>query len=218
VRFEEHYDRYRPTKKVGAWREIPGPGSGILFDLGPHLIDHAMMLFGRPLAISADLRMERDGAITDDSFDLGLEYPQGMRAQLSATMLSLTPRPRYMVLGTKGSFIKRDFDPLENALRNSQVPADDSWMMEKGLDWGEASVWENGETLRSRVASIGDWRDFYLNVRDALLGKAELQVAPQQVVDVMVALELAQQSAAERRVVPWRNVPMEGVSQAWHET
>ena len=214
VRFEEHYDRYRPKTKVGAWREIPGPGSGILFDLGPHLIDHALMLFGRPLAISADLRMERDGAITDDAFDLRLEYPQGMRAQLSATMLSLTPRPRYVVLGNRGSFTKREFDPLENALRNSQLSEDHSWRMEREEDWGEATVRENGETVSSRVASIGDWRDFYVNVRDVLLGKANLLVTPQQVLDVMVALELAQKSAAEKRVVPWRKVQMEGSSQA----
>src|SRR5450432_2794230 len=103
VRFEEHYDRYRPTGKVGAWRELPGPGSGILFDLAPHLIDHALMLFGRPQALSADVRKERDDAATDDAFDLSLEYPGNLRAQLSATMLSLTPRPRFLVLGTKGS-------------------------------------------------------------------------------------------------------------------
>jgi predicted dehydrogenase len=118
VRFESHYDRYRPVGKPGAWREQPGPGGGILFDLAPHLIDHALMLFGRPQAIFADVRVERDNATTDDAFDLFLEYPGNMRAVLCATMLSVSTRPRLMVLGTRGSFVKTSFDPLEIALRN----------------------------------------------------------------------------------------------------
>jgi scyllo-inositol 2-dehydrogenase (NADP+) len=208
VRYESHYDRYRPAGKPGAWREKPGPGSGILFDLAPHLVDHALMLFGTPQAISADLRIERDNATTDDAFDICLEYPGSMRALMCATMLSLTPRPRFVVLGTTGSFVKREFDPLENFLRNSQVPADDAWMMEQEENWGVATVLENRQTAQRRVASRGSWRDFYVNVRDALLGKAELLVTPQQVLDVTVSLELAQQSHAERRVLPWRRVEL----------
>ncbi len=208
VRFETHYDRYRPAGKPGAWREQPGPGSGILFDLGPHLIDQALMLFGTPQAISADVRIERDGATTDDAFDLCLEHPGNMRAVLCATMLSLTPRPRFVILGTNGSFVKSSFDPVENALRNSQVPADDGWLMEQEENWGVASFVENGRTVQKHVASCGDWRDFYVNVREALLGKAELLVTPQQVLDVMVTLELALQSSAERRVLPWHRVEL----------
>jgi scyllo-inositol 2-dehydrogenase (NADP+) len=206
VRFESHYDRYRPAGKPGAWREKPGPGSGILFDLAPHLIDHAFMLFGSPQAIAADIRIERDGMTTDDAFDLCLEYPGNMRAVLSATMLSLTPRPRLVVLGTKGSYVKNGFDPLENALRNSLVPLDDAWMLEQEEHWGVAAIVENRQTVQKRVASHGDWRDFYVNVRDAMLGKAQLLVTPQQVLDVMTTLELAQRSNSERRVVPWRRV------------
>ena len=206
VRFETHYDRFRPSGKPGAWREQPGPGSGILFDLAPHLIDQALMLFGRPEAISADVRMERDAAITDDAFDLCLEYPASMRARLCATMLSLTPRPRFVVLGTKGSFVKTGFDPLENSLRAGKVPANDSWMLEEEENWGEATTAENGQTVKKRIPSSGDWRDFYVNVRDALLRKAELLVTPQQVLDVMVVLELARQSSAQERALPWRDV------------
>jgi scyllo-inositol 2-dehydrogenase (NADP+) len=206
VRFESHYDRYRPLGKPGAWREKPGPGSGILFDLAPHLIDHAFMLFGEPQAIAADIRIERDSMTTEDAFDLCLEYPGNMRAVLSATMLSLAPRPRLVVLGTKGSYVKHGFDPLENALRNSLVPLDDAWMLEQEENWAVAAIAQNGQTVQKRVASHGDWRDFYVNVHDAMLGKAQLLVTPQQVLDVMTALELAQRSNAERRVVPWRRV------------
>src|SRR5215472_3603152 len=107
VRFESTYDRFRPAAKPGAWREKPGPGSGVLFDLAPHLIDQALSLLGRPEAVSADVRTEREGFATDDAFDLMFYYPDGARALLRATMLALPLRPRLVVLGTKGAFLKR---------------------------------------------------------------------------------------------------------------
>src|SRR5690349_15527506 len=81
VLFESHFERYRPTLRPGAWREGTEPGSGILFDLGPHLLDQALLLFGAPLAVSADVRSEREGAAADDAFDIMLYYP-AMRALL----------------------------------------------------------------------------------------------------------------------------------------
>jgi len=208
VRFEDTYDRYRPSPKPGAWREQPGPGSGILFDLAPHLIDQAFTLLGRPLALAADVRTERHGVATDDAFDILLYYPEGARALLRASMLSATPRPRLLVLAEKGSFLKRDFDPLEPTLRSGQVPAGDSWLLEREEHWGELTVRENGQLTTRRVASIGDWRDFYANVRDAILGRAPLLVTHQQILDVMVALELALESSSKRCAVPWRNVAL----------
>ena len=206
VRFESHYDRYRPNSKVGAWREKPGPGSGVLFDLAPHLIDHALTLFGRPESVFADIRIERAGFSTDDAFDVTLRYAGGLRAELKATMLCATPRPRMILLGEKGSYVKREFDPLENSLRNGAVPQCESWVLEKEENWGELTIAEAGTTRTSKVASKGDWREFYANVRDALLGKAELLITPQQALDVMVALELAAESNARGCAVPWRDV------------
>ena len=208
LRFESHYDRYRPNSKPGAWREQPGPGSGVLFDLAPHLIDHALTLLGRPESIIADIRIERAGFRTDDAFDLYFHYPNGLRADLKASMLCATPRPRFVVLGENGSFVKNSFDPLENSLRNGQVPQADSWLVETEENWGELTIMEEGQPRRRKIPSTGDWRDFYANVRDALLGKASLLVTPEQVLDVMVALELAQESNRERRAVPWRNVSL----------
>jgi len=208
VRFESHYDRYRPNSKVGAWREKPGPGSGVLFDLAPHLIDQALTLFGRPESVFADIRIERAGFSTDDAFDVTLRYAGSLRAELKATMLSAMPRPRMILLGEKGSYIKREFDPLENSLRNGAVPEGESWALENEENWGEVTIAEGGAMRTSKVASKGDWREFYANVRDALLGKAELLITPQQAVDVMVGLELAAESAAKRCAVPWRNVPV----------
>jgi predicted dehydrogenase len=208
VRFESHYDRYRPSSKVGAWREKPGPGSGVLFDLAPHLIDHALTLFGKPESIFADIRIERAGFSTDDAFDVTMRYAGSLRAELKATMLSATPRPRMIFLGDRGTLVKKEFDPLENSLRHGTVPQGDSWVLEEEENCCELTIAEDGAMRKSKVPSKGDWREFYANVRDALLGKAPLLITPQQALDVMVALELAAESSAKRCAVPWRDVPL----------
>jgi scyllo-inositol 2-dehydrogenase (NADP+) len=206
LRFESTYDRFRPTSKPGAWREKPGPGSGILFDLAPHLIDQAFMLLGTPQAVTADVRIERLGFRTDDAFDIFLHYPEGARALLRATMMSAVPRPRLVVLGEKGSYLKREFDPLEPNLRDGQIPVGPSWVVEKPDNFGELTLVENGTATMRKIPSTGDWREFYANVRDAILGKAPLLVTPRQILDVMVALELILESSAKRRTMPWRHI------------
>jgi len=206
VRFEDTYDRFRPTSKPGAWREKPGPGSGILFDLAPHLIDQALMLLGTPQAVTGDVRTERRGFATDDAFDIFLHYPEGARALLRATMMSANPRPRLVVLGEKGGYLKREFDPLEPNLRNGQIPTGPSWVVEKPENFGELTVMENGNNITRKIPSMGDWREFYANVRDAILGKAPLLVTPQQILDVMVVLELTLESSSKRCAIPWRHL------------
>jgi len=134
-----------------------------------------------------------------------LHYPHGTRALLRATMLSAAPRPRTVVLAENGSYLKRDFDPLELTLRAGHIPQSDNWALEKEENWGELTLVKDGRTTTRRVPSIGDWRDFYANVRDAILGVAPILVTPQQILNVMVAMELAIQSSQERRTVPWRH-------------
>ena len=205
LRFESTYDRYRPTPKVGAWREVPGPGSGILFDLAPHLIDQAFALLGTPQGITADVRTERAGLSTVDAFDIFLHYPGGVRALLRATMMCAVPRPRLVVLGEKGSYLKREFDPLEPNLRNGQIPTG-SWVLEREEDFGELTLVENGNSATRKIPSTGDWREFYANVRDTILGKASLVVTHQQILDVMVALELTLESSSKHTTIPWRYI------------
>ena len=203
LRLESTYDRYRPTSKPNAWREKPGPGSGVLFDLAPHLLDQAFMLLGTPQTISADARIERTGFTTDDAFDIFLRYPDGVRALLRATMMGATPRPRMVVFGEKGSFVKHTFDPLEPNLRNGQIPIGPSWVVEKPDNYGELTVMENGTASTRKIPSTGDWREFYANIRDAILNQAPLLVTPQQILNVMVALELAVQSSSQHSALPW---------------
>jgi len=202
VRFESNYDRYRPQLRPGAWRERSAAGSGIFFDLAPHLIDHALLLLGMPEALTADIRIEREGAVADDAFDLAFHYPRGLRADLRSSILAATTRPRFLLHGTQGAFVKQTFDPQENNLRNGHIPTDTAWGAEPEENWGLLTLSENGTLTQRRVPSVNcDYRDFYANLRDALLGNAALAVTPEWALDVMRLLELARQSRKERRTI-----------------
>jgi predicted dehydrogenase len=204
VRFETAYDRFRPQLKPGAWREAARPGSGILFDIAPHLIDHAFVLFGLPEAVTADARIERENAAADDAFDITLHYPNSMRAILRSSILAAAPRPRFVLLGTQGSLVKQTFDPQEMNLRRGYIPADKPWGYEPEENWGVLTI-PKGDTLeKRRIPSANcDYRDYYANVRDAILGRADLAVTPEYALEVMRMLELARESSAKRRTIPW---------------
>src|SRR5437867_3485609 len=204
VRFETNYDRYRPQLKPGAWRETTRPGSGILFDIAPHLIDHALVLFGLPEAVTADVRMERENAAADDAFDITLHYPKSLRAVLRTSILAAAPRPRFVLLGTQGSFVKQAFDPQEMNLRRGYIPADKPWGYEPEENWGVLTIPKGDGFEQRRIPSANcDYRDYYANARDALLGRTAPAVTPQYALDVMRMLELARASSAKRCTIPW---------------
>jgi scyllo-inositol 2-dehydrogenase (NADP+) len=202
VRFESNYDRFRPQLRPGAWRERSGPGTGIFFDIAPHLIDHALLLFGLPEALTADIRMERDGAVADDAFDLVFHYPRGLRADLRSSILAAATRPRFLLQGTQGAFVKQSFDPQESNLRRGYIPTDAAWGAEPEENWGLLTLSENDALTQRRVPSANcDYRDFYANLRDTILSKAKLAVTPEWALDVMRLLELARKSSNERRTI-----------------
>jgi predicted dehydrogenase len=204
VHFETNYDRFRPQLRSQAWREQSRPGSGILFDLGPHLIDHALVLFGVPEAVAADVRIERDGAVVDDSFDVVFYYPGSLRAYLRSTMLAATTRPRFVLHGTQGAFVKHSFDPQESNLRRGYIPAGAPWGAEPEEDWGVLTTYDADHPVQRRIPSgTGDYRKYYANVRDALFGNGELAVTPKHALDVMHALEVARESSLRRCTIPW---------------
>jgi predicted dehydrogenase len=204
VRFETSYDRFRPQLKPGAWRETSRPGSGILFDIAPHLIDHALVLFGLPEAVTADVRTERENAAADDAFDITLHYSHGMRAVLRSSILAAAPRSRFVLFGTQGSFVKQAFDPQEANLRRGYIPMDAAWGAEPEENWGVLTV-PSGDSFEQRriPSAICDYRDYYSNVRDAILGRAALAVTPEYALDVMRMLKLARESSQNRRTIPW---------------
>jgi scyllo-inositol 2-dehydrogenase (NADP+) len=202
--FESHYDRYRLARRVGQWREAPGPGSGVLFDIGPHLVDQALVLFGMPDAIAADVRIERNDAVVDDAFDIMLRYPT-LHVLLRATMLARVPGPRFVLNGTLGSYIKHGMDPQEEALKAGATPGAPGWGEEDKTYWGTLTLSGENEAVRQPVPTLaGDYRKFYANVRDAILGKAPLAVNAQHAAQVIRLLELARESSKKWQPVDAR--------------
>ena len=197
--FEAHFDRFRPELRPRAWREQSLPGSGVWFDLGAHLLDQALVLFGTPQAISADIRIERDGAAADDAFDVTLHYPH-MRALLRGSMLAAAPGPTFAVHGTKASYIKYGLDPQEAALKAGREPDEPDWDAEPSELYGELTGPEDTRTIPTIPSSF---THYYENVRDAILGKAQLAVTPEQARNVIRGLELAVASSQQRCVLPW---------------
>jgi len=199
VTFEHHFDRFRPELKPGAWREQQLPGSGVWFDLGPHLLDYALLVFGIPEAIGADIRIERDGAVVDDAFDVTLHYPR-MRAVLRGSMLASGSAPTFVVHGTKGSFIKYGQDPQEGALKAGRTPDEQDWDREPPELHGKLTTPEGTRVVPTVPANF---TRYYENVRDAILGTAPLAVTPAQALAVMRGLLLAVASNQQRCVLPW---------------
>ena len=199
VLFESHFDRFRPERKPNAWREETLPGSGVWFDIGPHLIDQALLLFGIPDAIGADIRIEREGARIDDAFDVTLYYAHA-RALLRASMLATPIGPTWIVHGTKGSFIKYGMDPQEAALKEGRTPDEPDWDAEPAELYGTLVTPDATRTVPTLRSSFAR---YYENVRDAILGTSKLAVTPEWSLDVMRGLELAAASSRARRVLPW---------------
>lgn len=207
VFFESHFDRYRPQVRQ-RWRELPGDGAGLWLDLGSHLVDQTVQLFGWPSAIQADFAAHRDGALTEDYFHAQLRYEHGghagLRVVLHASTLAATPAPRYRLHGTAGSYVKQGVDPQEDALRAGARPR-----LEALGDWGldtDEGQWvssPDGVRLESRhVRTLrGNYLAYYAAVRDAILGLGPNPVTPAQAVAVMELLALGQQSARERREI-----------------
>ena len=204
VRFESAFDRCRPQIRANSWKEKPAPGSGVFFDLGPHLVDQALQLFGPPEHVLADIRIEREGSLTEDAFDVTLYYKNGLRAILTASMLAPDPRPHYRIQGTRGAYVKHTLDPQEALLRADHPATGDDWGVEPEKDWGTMTLWGDGELAHAKVPTLrGDYRDFYAQVRDAIEGRAIPPVTPEQALRLMYTLELCVESSRKRAPLPW---------------
>ncbi len=195
VHFESHMERYRPALKAAAWRELPTPGSGLWFDLGPHMLDQAFVLFGPPESMTAELRTEREGAVVDDAFDVVLHYPK-LRVLLRSNLLTCVAGPRFRLNGTQGSFVKYGSDPQEDALKQGASMDQPNWGQEPKENDGTLSIAEDDKITATRIPTqAGDYRGYYRNVRDAILSGAPLDVSPQHGLRIMRALELGMESS-----------------------
>jgi scyllo-inositol 2-dehydrogenase (NADP+) len=229
VEIVSRFDRYRPLQRPNTWKEIASPATGLLYDLGPHLVDQALTLFGPPARITASIRHDRDRTDIDDAFDLILDYdmPYGraLRYSCHATMLAADPSARFLVHGTHGSFRKFGVDPQEPTLLNTNrrppmlgsdepgAPGQlagwggEPWLPEPESAWGTVTLpldlAQPTEFTRTLVPTIpGDYRQFYANVRDAILGKAPLAVSAEDGYRTLRLLDLARESHHQRQTLP----------------
>ena len=199
LRFESRFDRWRPVPRDN-WREsgTPEEAGGLLFDLGSHLIDQALLLFGPARDVYAELDRRRAGVQVDDDSFVALTHMSGVRSHLFMTALAAQPGPRFRLLGTRGAYVKWGMDPQEAKLRGGQQP-DRGFGEESAEHWGKVGA---GDDVRPLPTEPGDYRRFYVGVAETLRGVAPPPVDPQDAVAGLAVIEAAQQSTAERRVVP----------------
>lgn len=196
VYLESHFDRFRPQVSEN-WREKDVPGNGITFDLGSHLIDQVVLLFGKPDSIFADIQKQRKNAIADDYFDISLFY-SGFKARVTAGVLVNVPTPKFLLLGHKGSFQKFFLDVQEQAFKEGRKPEGSDWGVDPEERWGK--LYLESETI-SYPTLAGDYRIFYQNIADAILRGAALQVTLPQTISVLKVIESAFKSAEEGRKI-----------------
>lgn len=161
---EARWDRFRPQVKPG-WRNTQVPGAGVLFDLGPHLLDQALCLFGVPDGWSADVATQRPGALADDYFEIALRYG-AMRYIASASCLVAQTRPRFALHGSRGSFLTFGVDPIEEGLRLDRTPGDADF--DAGLTKVRSLFVAADGTRRESEIDIAQWQDFYVEVAQAI--------------------------------------------------
>ena len=184
--FESHFDRYRPEVK-NRWKEQSGRGGGILNDLGSHLIDQALQLFGPPDSIQSDLEIQRDGGEGNDYFHISMRY-SNLRVILHSTSFASSETPRFAIHGTKGSFVKYGLDTQEDSLKQGVAP--ESIGFGKDSRDGTISVIVNGvETKKMIVSEIGNYANFYNKVKKSILNYSQNPVTPEQALAVIEILE-----------------------------
>lgn len=201
VTLESRFERYHPGLRAKPWQERNDDGNGIVHDLGAHLVDQALVLFGTPETVEADVRYDRDRTAVNDAFTIRLYYPK-LRVTLYSTLLAAVPGPRFVAHGTKGSYVKYGLDPQEQALKDGATLGGPHWGEEPQSAWGILTTTENGVPVGRPVPTLpGDYRRYYENVRDAIWGRAPLAVPGEQGWRVIRLLELAFESSERKCAV-----------------
>jgi predicted dehydrogenase len=208
MHLESHFDRYRPQVQQ-RWRERAGPGSGVWFDLGSHLADQALQLFGAPDFIYADMAAQRDGATSTDYFHVVMEYGR-RRVILHAGSLVVAETARFALHGARGSYIKYGLDTQEEALKRGKVPGSPGW----GRDARKGTLFApKGKSIQVKpVPNLrGDYLQYYAAVRDALLKGKPNPVPPEQALQVMQVLQAGEESVRLGKKLPFRLPASSGI-------
>lgn len=204
IDFESHYDRFSPALK-GTWKDNPLPGNGLVYDLGAHLIDQALQLFGRPSKITAFINHVRglgEGSL-DDAFTIHLQYASSpLQTTLKAHLLSVrSPQLRYIVRGTKGSFVKYGVDPQEDQIKAGIKIDDPNLGIEpEELHGSLQSLGADGKInsdSKTVPSQQGIYLSLYRNVAEAIRSRAELDVKWIEAAQVIELINLAHKSSKE---------------------
>jgi scyllo-inositol 2-dehydrogenase (NADP+) len=191
--FEASWDRFRPQIKQ-SWREVPEPGSGLLSDLGPHLVDQALQLFGMPNFIDADIIAQRRDAQVDDYFDLTLHYGSA-RVSLRSSTLVAAPRPRFALHGSSGSFVKYGLDPQEAQLKSGLGPGSKGF----GIDPVEGTLTDAQGRSEKVTNRPGNYFAFYEAIAEAILTGAPVPVTAHDARDGLLLIDLARRASEQGR-------------------
>jgi scyllo-inositol 2-dehydrogenase (NADP+) len=206
ARFESRFDRWRPAVQEGRWRERgdPAEAGGLLFDLGSHLIDQAVSLFGAPRRVYAEVDRRRPGAEVDDDAFVALTHEGGVRSHLWMTFLAAAPGPRMRLLGMEGTYEKQGLDGQEEALKAGLRPGGGDWGREPEDRWGRLT---RGDDVRPIETEPGAWPEFYRRVAGALRDGGPPPVPPGEAVSVLEVIEAARRSSEQGLVVSMTTSP-----------
>lgn len=204
VEAEIHYDRYTPALSPKVHKETPGPGTGLLYDLGSHLIDQALQLFGDPEAVFADLFIIRENSRVDDYMEVLLFYP-GLRVRLKSSYLVREPIPAYSIFGHIGTFLKTRADVQEKHLLAGDTPGGPDWGVEPESEQGLLHTIIDGKEIRQRVSSEkGNYMDYFTGIYEAIRNDAPLPVTAEEGTRIIRVIELAYESLDKKQIVPFR--------------
>ncbi len=198
---EFHFDRFNLELSYKKHKEEPNPGAGIVLDLGPHVIDQALCLFGMPQKIFADIRHTRPTTQVDDYFDILFYYPT-FRVRLKAGYIVQEPIPAYVLHGTNGSFVKPRGDVQETLLQQNKKPNKTSWGAEEKENYGTLHCTKNGKLVREKIKSVhGNYYDFYDAMYKAIINDESVPVSAQDGLNVMKIIEAAIKSSKEEKII-----------------
>jgi predicted dehydrogenase len=201
VEYECHYDRYRNFIQEGSWKEDGDERTGVLFNLGPHIVDQALVLFGKPKAVTSHLSVLRTGGRTTDHFDIRLHY-NGFDATLRCSYLVREMGPQFIVHGTEGSFVKMATDPQEEMLKMNRFPDEPGWGKEPQSDWGTLNTNLNGLHVEGKIETIpGNYSRFYSNLYEAIREGSNLMVQPEEALMTIRILETCLVSNKEKKTI-----------------
>jgi scyllo-inositol 2-dehydrogenase (NADP+) len=188
-RFESRFERWRPQLGDG-WRErTPAvDGGGLLLDLGSHLVDQAVQLFGPVRGLYAEVAARREGAVSDDDVFLALEHESGVQSHLWASAVAADPGPRFRVLGDRAAYVKHGLDVQEEQLRSGSSPTDPDWGEEPRERWGRLMI---GDDRLEVPTERGSYGSFYSGVAASLAHSAPPPVDPRDAVAVLELLDEA---------------------------